>query len=125
MAFLDKLGDLTKNVADKTNTMLEVSRLNSQIAEEKNKIVLIKGKISEYYFARYQSGEALDPEAMEYCAQISNSENAIHTLNQEIQNIKTQPAMPRPSTENRFCPACGTAVEIGMRFCSSCGGKME
>lgn len=42
MAFFDKLGEITKNVGDKTNDMIEINKLNSKIKTERTAIETVK-----------------------------------------------------------------------------------
>jgi dolichyl-phosphate-mannose-protein mannosyltransferase len=82
---------MAKNAADKTNDMIEVNRLNSKISAEKVKITDYKNTIGEYYWAKYNSGDAIDPDAAKICEEIKNCQNIIEDLNQEIAKIKEDP----------------------------------
>lgn len=130
MAFFDKL-------KDKTNDLLEISKLNGKINDEKSKIEANKAKLAEYYWAKYESGETLDTEAMVYCTAIQECNVAIENFNLEIVKIKEEPPAEAPvqaqpsssivgatagATEGvANCPACGTEVKLGKKFCPDCG----
>lgn len=126
MAFLDKLGSLAKNAADKTNEMMETSKLNSKINESKSKIAARKSEIGEYYWKKYESGETLHEEVMELCAAIKAEDEAIEGYNQEIMKIKaappqTQEGVPVVDLDATPCASCGAPVPAGKKFCPECG----
>ena len=52
MAFLDKLGSLAKNLGDKTNEAIAMSKLNGKITSEKALAETELRKIGEYYYDR-------------------------------------------------------------------------
>ncbi len=130
MAFFEKL-------KDKTNDLLEISKFNGKINDEKSKIAANKTKLAEYYWAKFECGETLDTEAMEYCAAIQESNTAIENFNLEIVKIKEEPPAEAPvqaqssspvvgasavvNEEIASCPACGTKVKLGKKFCPDCG----
>ena len=151
MAFLDKLGELARNVGDKTNEMLEVSRLSSKARSEENAVSERKRELGQYIFEKYLSGEQLDEGAMEYCRTIQAGEEAVEALNAEIQRLKAAPVKEDATVckncgealqgdakfcptcgakvdgqpVKSFCPACGREVTEGTRFCSACGTKIR
>ena len=125
MAFFNKL-------RDKTNEMLEVSKINNKINEEKSKIATQKTKLADLYWARFEGGEQLNDEAMECCIAIRASNEAIQAFNQEIIKIKEEPpqtaaATAGPAQQNTTaeesipCGACGSSVLFGKKFCPECG----
>ena len=130
MAFLDKLGSLAKNAADKTNEMMETSKLNSKINESKSKIAAHKTQIGEHCWAKYESGETLDAEVMELCGAIRAETEAIEEYNREIQKIKAASAPAQPAAvaevelvalEPMRCAGCGGELPEGKKFCPECG----
>ena len=38
MDFLDKIGNIAKNIGDRTNDAIEITKLNAKIASEKNAV---------------------------------------------------------------------------------------
>ncbi|MGI6142015.1 MAG: hypothetical protein ACOYEH_09855, partial [Caldicoprobacterales bacterium] len=85
MAFFDR-------IKEKTGDMIEISKLNGKINDEKKKIAANKAALAEYYWAKFESGELLDSEAAAICTAIAASYDAIQGYNQEIQKIKEEPA---------------------------------
>ncbi|MCL2336644.1 MAG: zinc ribbon domain-containing protein [Firmicutes bacterium] len=145
MAFFNKLSSLAQSAVDKTNDMLETNKLNASINAEKTKIAELKGKIGEYYWTRYASGEAIDDEPAQLCGEIKTREEKIASLEAEIQAKKEEAqqavqasssaptgqtvsagqAAASVSADAIACPACGTANPASSKFCQGCGGKLE
>ncbi|MCL2351295.1 MAG: zinc ribbon domain-containing protein [Firmicutes bacterium] len=144
MAFFDKLANAARNVADRTNEMFEINGLNSKIGAEKTKITALKTQLGEVFWAKYQAGDILDEEAAGICGQIQAGEDAIRSLEAEIQAKKdaaeaeakakaaqqAQPAQQTqpdlqvlPQSDAWTCPACGSVNPVGTKFCKDCGGK--
>lgn len=121
MAFLDKLGELARNVGDKTNEMLEASRLSSKARSEENAVADRKRELGQYIFEKYLSGEQMDETATEYCRTIQAGEETIEALNAEIQRLKAAPAREEPAA----CKNCGETLQSDAKFCSTCGAKVE
>ncbi|MGI6404008.1 MAG: zinc ribbon domain-containing protein [Oscillospiraceae bacterium] len=125
MAFFDKL-------RDKTSEMLEISKLNNKINEEKSKIAAQKTALADLYWAKFESGEQLTDEAMACCNAIKASYEAIEELNQKIIKLKEEPPQAAAATagtaqpntegvESASCTACGSQVLLGKKFCPECG----
>ena len=128
MAFFDKLGEITKNVGDKTNDMIEINKLNSKIKTERTAIETVKAELGALYWAKFEAGTQLDDDAAELCAKIKGSFEAIAGFEAEIKRIKEEnekkpepapaaavPAASTPVAEGTFCPSCGA------KFCPECG----
>ncbi len=121
MAFFDKLGELARNVGDKTNEMLEVSRLSSKARSEENAVAERKRELGQYIFEKYLSGGQLDETAAEYCRAIQAGEETIEALNTEIQRLKAVPVREAAAV----CKNCGEALQSEAKFCPTCGAKVE
>lgn len=86
--FLDKVGNMAKVAADKTSDAIEVTKLNSKIAKEKDQIKLIKLEIAEKFLAAYESGELEDEFVAEKSKEIAACEENIEAISKEIEMIK-------------------------------------
>ena len=133
MAFFDKLGEITKSVGDKTNDMIEINKLNSKIKAERAAIETGKAELGALYWSKFEAGAKLDADAMELCAKIQGSFDAIAGFEAEIKRIKEEnekKSQPEPaacvpgaplSGESMFCSNCGAKVALGTKFCPQCG----
>ena len=71
MAFLDKVNAFAKAAADKTNEVVEDTKLKAQIMNDQKSIKELEAKIGAYYYSRFAAGEAIDEAVTEYCTAIS------------------------------------------------------
>ncbi|MGI6050226.1 MAG: zinc ribbon domain-containing protein [Acetivibrionales bacterium] len=112
MAFLDDIKRFGKNITEKGKDAIEITKLNSQIGAEKDKIKDLYLKIGEAVYRAYVAGETTGYE--ELCAQIRASEDVISELNDKVLELKN-------STK---CSNCGNEVPKDTAFCSKCGTKV-
>lgn len=147
MAFLDKLGEVAKNVSEKANDSFETNRLTGDIALQKGNIQVYQRELGEYYWAKFAVGEQLDSEAMLICDKIVAAQDKIRELEAQIAQIKVdreaeraerkaakateeEAAQTTPEEANRVasvthCRECGAALAEGQKFCGSCGKSVE
>ncbi|MEG1772556.1 MAG: zinc ribbon domain-containing protein [Clostridia bacterium] len=125
--FFDKIGELAKTAADKTNNMIEQGRLNSKISAEEATIAGLKERIGNFYSERYSTGAQTETEIHEWCEGIKASQAAIAAIRKEIAALKCEqsPAPASQAAASVKCPACGAENPCGTKFCGSCGGKPE
>ncbi len=71
MAFLDKVNAFAKAAADKTNEVVEDTRLKTQIMNDEKSIKELQAKIGAYYYNKFASGEAVDEAVTQFCTAIS------------------------------------------------------
>ncbi len=133
MALLNKLGEIVKSAAEKTEELtktlgekaeaaLEIQRLNSQVNKERSKISDTHKKIGEILWAKFEAGEEIPEEFKEHCTAISEALTKIDEHKVAISKIKaTAFAGEEPKTA---CPSCGAQVTLNSKFCGECGGKM-
>ena len=92
--------------------MLEITKINSQISAEKDKIRELYYKIGEEVYKAYSAGEStINDEA---CAQIKEIEEKIKELNAKVLELKNA----------TLCPNCGTELAKEVVYCSKCGTKI-
>lgn len=118
--FLNKLGDIAKNAADKTGDMIEVGKLNAKISSEQATIATIKQKIGGYYYEHFEMSEEYPPEVSELCQQIKLCEQAIAGIQGEISALKGDAS---GKAEGK-CPACKAVNSPGTKFCGECGARL-
>ena len=121
MAFWDKVTEVTKNVTDKTNDMLEIGRLNSKISAAQKNIdekVLI---IGDYFLNIFDKEN-------EAVAELQTVYDEINVLREEIASLQAQvnelKGVPAEAAAAAVCPDCGAALPEGAKFCGSCGKKI-
>lgn len=111
MAFLDDLKKATKNIAQKTGDMVEISKLNLSISQEKDKINKIYTEIGQAVYEQYKAGN--DVGFGDKCAVIVEHQKAIEELQQKILELKNA----------KKCYSCGAEVSVDVAFCPQCGAK--
>ena len=52
MDFLDKIGNIAKNIGDRTNDAIEITKLNAKISSEKNAAAEELNKIGDFYYKK-------------------------------------------------------------------------
>ena len=103
MGFFDQLGDVAKNigksagdfakqVGDKTNDALEISKLNTKISAENAEIEKEKKKLSDALFERFARGEEVPEEVKEFCDNIKSHLLNIDGFKEEIEKVKAAAA---------------------------------
>ena len=103
MGFFDQLGDVAKNigksagdfakqVGDKTNDALEISKLNTKISAENAEIEKEKKKLSDALFERCARGEEVPEEVKEFCDNIKSHLLNIDGFKEEIEKVKAAAA---------------------------------
>lgn len=113
MAFMDDLKKFGKNVAQKSSEMVETTKLNMSISQEKDKINKIYYEMGSAVYEQYKAGNDLG--LGEKCMQIVEIEAKIAEFQAKIMELKN-------STK---CPGCGAEVSTETVFCASCGTKLK
>ncbi len=130
MALYDKFNSLMKNVGEKANEAIEITKLNSKISAEHNAAAEDYKKIGEHYYAKYAAGQPVDEDVAELLASIDAHNAAVREAEAQIQTLKEEPTSPEaasaaPSANAAVCPSCGKQNPADTRFCSDCGSKIE
>lgn len=71
MEFIDKVNTFAKAAADKTNEVIEDTRLKAQILSDEKSIRELETKIGAYYYKKFAAGETVDEEVLSFCTAIS------------------------------------------------------
>lgn len=116
MAFWDnfekKATDATANVMSKVKGVSDITRLNSMVTEEENRIKDIYFKIGQTYVKLH--GQDNDPGFSGLLNALKASQLKIEKYKQEIMDIKGV----------QKCERCGAEVQNGASFCMSCGAPI-
>lgn len=113
MAFFDDVKKISKNIADKGKDVIEITKINSQISTEKDKIKDLYVKIGEEVYKAFVEGQGSAYD--ESCAQIKEIEANIEELNAKVLELKNASK----------CPSCGAEVTKETAFCPKCGAKLN
>lgn len=113
MAFMDDLKRFGKNVAQKSSDVVETTKLNVSISQEKDKINKLYSELGAAVHEQFKAGNDLG--FGEKCSLISGYEAKIEELQMKIMEIKN----------SAKCPGCGTEVSLETTFCPQCGTKIR
>lgn len=120
MAFMDKLGDLAKNIGEKTSDAFETTKYSAKIALEKNAVKDELEQIGKFYYDLYAQGGEVAPEVLELCQKAKEHFEMIAQYEEEKERIKADNA-PAP----KQCPICGINLAPDAKFCPACGEKLD
>ena len=119
MAFFDgwgkKITETVDVVGKKTNELVEIQKLRSQISSLEKNIDKCYIELGKMMFEAFQDGEDICDEAKAYCEEITGSAVLIEEYKAEIVEIKGL----------KTCENCGEPVANDVVFCPKCGAKIE
>ena len=119
MDIFDKINDFAKTATEKTNNVIESTKLSAKADSEQRNLNAIIQKIGEYYVAKIDAGETLDEEVMSMYSGVVTSRKTIATLRAEIDMLKGTKAPS--SSDAKYCPYCGRELDVTAKFCLNCG----
>ena len=90
MAFKDKLGAIAKTAADKTGDVVETTKLNIKVNEEKGKIKDLMAEVGQYYYEKFRMGEELPVEVVDLFCKVKDAEAAIEEMQEQIRTVKNK-----------------------------------
>ena len=98
--------------ADKTSSMMEKSKINSQITGERKEIEKLCQQIGESVLERAAAGEI----------QLSERENLLmEEINVHQDRIREFRKVMAGLRNMKICPACESLIAIDVAFCPKCG----
>ncbi len=104
-----------KSVFEKTNNVVQQTKLNFAIGETRNKIKEVYAEIGKtVYESSKKTGEVADA--------LAEKVETIDALNGEVTELKERLAELKETVE---CPACGAFNHHDDAYCSKCGKKLE
>lgn len=110
--FGKKVTDAGQKAMQKTQEISEVTRINSLISQNENKINNAYYQIGKLFVSIY--GNDCQEEFVGMVATVAELEQQNVTYRKQIQDIKGI----------QHCEKCGAEVPKGVAFCSSCGTAM-
>ncbi|MBQ9833391.1 MAG: hypothetical protein IJO48_06645 [Clostridia bacterium] len=117
MSFFEQIGrkisDAGHGVAQKTQNLTEIAKLNSRISEKEKQIDALYLEIGKAYYEKNKT----DVNALNYdkISMVNNLTAEIAQCREDIKQIK--------GVEK--CPRCGADVVANSAFCNSCGVQMS
>lgn len=88
MAFKDKIGAIAKTAADKTGDVVETTKLNIKVNEEKGKIKDLMAAVGQYYYAEFREGKELPVGVVDLFCKVKDAEAAIEDMQDQIRSVK-------------------------------------
>ena len=111
MGILDKIGDVSKGVSDKTKSMSEANNLKRKILYEEERIVEIFTDLGK----RYYKNPNEDPASLKVlCDDIDTRRRRIKKMRFELNGIRGY----------KICPKCDAEVNERFQFCGRCGARL-
>lgn len=118
MSFIDDAINKTKEVFDvackKTDEVVTTQKQKFSIASLESKREKDFADLGRIYFELAKNSTDLTDEARNLVDAISEKNEEIARLNQDIQNTKNK----------RICPNCNANIDVNSVYCNNCGAKL-
>ena len=118
MSFIDDAINKTKEVFDvackKTDEVVTTQKQKFSIASLESKREKDFADLGRIYFELAKNSTDLTGEARNLVDAISEKNEEIARLNQDIQNTKNK----------RICPNCNANIDVNSVYCNNCGAKL-
>ena len=119
MSFIDDAINKTKEVFDvackKTDEVVTTQKQKFSIASLESKREKDFADLGRIYFELAKNNTDLTDEARNLVDAISEKNEEIARLNQDIQNTKNK----------RICPNCNANIDMNSVYCNNCGAKLN
>lgn len=122
MAFKDSFSKITKslsesasNVVQKSNDLIEITKLTGEIDNEEREKELLYLDIGKLIYNSYVTKTDIREEIENKCKAILEHDEQIKKIKEEILVVK----------KLKMCSVCGVEMNIDINFCPSCGNKQE
>lgn len=119
MSFIDDAINKTKEVFDvackKTDEVVTTQKQKFSIASLESKREKDFADLGRIYFELAKNNTDLTDEARNLVDAISEKNEEIARLNQDIQNTKNK----------RICPNCNANIDVNSVYCNNCGAKLN
>ena len=88
MDFFSKIGDITKNIGDKTVDAFQTGKQHVKITAKEFELDKVYQKLGAYIYGKRNAGMELDAEAEAICQEADVYVEAIRLAKEEIERIK-------------------------------------
>lgn len=102
-------------VAQKSGVLVEISKLNLNIANEEDSIKELYESLGRAVYEDYNNGHITDELMIGDCNEIIKHENNIKELKKKINALKNI----------KKCQGCGFEMKLNVAYCPKCGLKQE
>ncbi len=109
-------------VSVKSQEMLEVTKIKSQIGNLNGQMSDLQQKLGETVYQMYLQDSFDQSGIQEQCESIKTLEAQIGEKEAELQVVRVKAA---EAMGKRFCDSCKTEIEDGVKFCGNCGRKVD
>ena len=99
----------------KTSEVVTTEKQKFNIAALKSKREKDYADLGRIYYELLKDNTELEDEVRNLIDAISEKNEEIARLNEDIQNIKNK----------RVCPYCGSNIDVNSVFCNNCGIKLD
>lgn len=119
MGFFNDLGnafnDAAKTVSNKTNEVVEVTKLNNHMNDCIKRINQKYIEMGKKVYEEYKNEPELFERYQELCMQIDEIQKDLEETKDKISNVKGC----------KICKNCNNTVAIDSKFCPKCGNEFE
>lgn len=112
--FRDKVTDAVGTARKASSKFIEVTKINSAVKSEEEKIKEIKLKMGELVYESFLQGRPVDSELVLKCEEIGGCEKNIEILKEKILEVKNLTK----------CYECSSTVDRYTLYCPKCGSKI-
>ncbi|NLA76578.1 MAG: hypothetical protein GX851_01890 [Clostridiales bacterium] len=102
-----KIAQTAQNTAKQAKEFAEISKINTQIADEQRALNSFYMQIGQKYYNMFGGEPAV--EFSQLCLNVAESENKIAAFQREVLQIK----------HARICPNCGSECDEKLFFCGT------
>ena len=110
-----KVTDTAKAAARKSGDIVEVTKLNLNIAAEEDKIKRKYMEIGKAVYETYANREEIPHSFKVLCEKVKEYEKNIEEMKTKILQLKGL----------KNCPSCGAELDEDFAFCPKCGAEQE
>jgi hypothetical protein len=103
------------NVAVKSGSLLELSKLSIDISSEEKVIREIYEKIGEKIYKDYTENKITDKNLIDKCEEIEHIKKNISSLKKKVIKLK----------DKKLCKKCGAEMDKKDMFCPKCGKEQK
>lgn len=110
-----KISKTAINVTKKSESIVEITKLNLAIGNEEDKIKRMFTEIGSELYRNFLNGQSHGDLFDDKCMDIRELEENIEKLREKVMSLKG----------TKSCEGCNTSVDSEAKYCSNCGSNTE